>query len=62
MDARMTNLKLADVRYGYALQKSTSIARRVATAVAEEAAANELITKIYSKYTHIIGFTEAITC
>ena len=35
-----------------------SIARRVATAVAEEAAANELITK----YTHVIGFTEAISC
>jgi len=33
------------------------IYRKMATIVAEEAAANELITK----YTHVIGFTEAIS-
>jgi hypothetical protein len=55
MDARMTKtLYRLHERYGFTLQNSTSIARRMATAVAEEAAASEPIAKIYSKHTHII--------
>ena len=63
MDFRMTEtLNRLHVKYEYILQKSTSITRRMATPIAEEAAPIELITKICSKHTHIIGFTEAISC